>query len=523
MKRLCILLVWGCLCTVSVMAQSRMARGQAAFDKGDYMDAITQWEAAAVVDKSLAGQAKQKIDKARSCSNYLSTARNSLRKGYYDTAESAFMKLKGLNPRDPNVADGLARCKAGRKALAKEKEAGKFWNSIKDSWERDNYERYLSLYPGNKNAGDARKMLEKLDDKEAYAKAAAMGTEKAYREYLANSKWKLHESDAKSALTRLDDDKAWALAKVLDTKDGYEAYLKRYSLHAKEADAAIVRIQQERLLRDAQQEIRNGFYSSARMKLDEAVKLGSFDPEVGSLYARLDEEVLYYECMSNKKYHSFGRKDCSRYIDRYGNKNAARCADVQKRLKRHNRLYGKDYDEFMRLGISAFDLGGGNGGVFYGGPRVDFTLGSWDFPVNFTVSLGAYYHLGDNLDDDEIYKFSCWQTPLQARLKINLFGNDEVKCYLAGGASYNLNYGLKNANDKQKEKKLSGDLIHKTNSSAFGELGIVVRHFEVSFFYSKDLQPLFREDVFCNQFGNHKLLRFDQRFGLKWAYYFSLN
>ena len=88
----------------------------------------------------------------------------------YDAAESAFLKLKGLNPRDPNVSDGLARCKAGKAALAKEKEAGQYWNSIKDSWERGKYERYLAQYTDNKNAGDARDMLEKIDDKEAYTK-----------------------------------------------------------------------------------------------------------------------------------------------------------------------------------------------------------------------------------------------------------------------------------------------------------------------------------------------------------------
>ena len=89
------------------MAQDRMSRGQSAFNRGDYEEAVTQWEAAAVVDKLLASQARQKIAKANSCSSYLSTARNALRGGRYDAAESAFLKLKGLNPRDPNVSDGL--------------------------------------------------------------------------------------------------------------------------------------------------------------------------------------------------------------------------------------------------------------------------------------------------------------------------------------------------------------------------------------------------------------------------------
>lgn len=503
------------------MAQSRMSRGQTAFNKGDYAEAITQWEAAAVVDKSLEGQAKQKISRARSCSSYLSTARSSLRNGHYDAAESAFMKLKGLNPGDPNVAGGLARCKAGKAALAKEKEAGKFWDGIKDSWERNKYERYLSQYPDNKNAGDAREMLEKLDDKGAYAKADAVGTEEAYRTYLAGSKWKLHEADANMALVRLEEEKAWAQVKSLNTMEGYEEYLKGHVLHAEEAKAAIVRLEQDGLLQLAQRQAGGKMYYSARKTLEKVLELGPVGEEAAPVYARLDEELLYRECMENKTYHSSGRTDCQRYIGTYGQGNPIRRAEVQKRLNRHNRLYGKDYDEFVRLGFSAFDLGGGNGGIFYGGPRVDFTLGSWDFPVNFTVSLAAYYHLGDNLDDDNIYKFSCWQTPLQARLKINLFGNDEVKCYLAGGASYNFNYGLKNANDNR-EEKLPDDLIHKTNSSVFGELGIVGKHFEVSFFYSKDLQPLFRENVFRNQFGNRKLMDFDQRFGLKWAYCFSL-
>ena len=180
MKRIFTACIGLCLCVATVMAQDRMSRGQSAFNRGDYEEAVTQWEAAAVVDKSLASQARQKIAKANSCSSYLSTARNALRGGRYDVAESAFLKLKGLNPRDPNVSDGLARCKAGKAALAKEKEAGQYWNSIKDSWERGKYERYLAQYTDNKNAGDARDMLEKIDDKEAYTKACSVGTEEAY-------------------------------------------------------------------------------------------------------------------------------------------------------------------------------------------------------------------------------------------------------------------------------------------------------------------------------------------------------
>ena len=114
MKRIFTACIGLCLCVATVMAQDRMSRGQSAFNRGDYEEAVTQWEAAAVVDKSLASQARQKIAKANSCSSYLSTARNALRGGRYDAAESAFLKLKGLNPRDPNVSDGLARCKAGR-------------------------------------------------------------------------------------------------------------------------------------------------------------------------------------------------------------------------------------------------------------------------------------------------------------------------------------------------------------------------------------------------------------------------
>lgn len=120
MKRIFTACIGLCLCVATVMAQDRMSRGQSAFNRGDYEEAVTQWEAAAVVDKSLASQARQKIAKANSCSSYLSTARNALRGGRYDAAESAFLKLKGLNPRDPNVSDGLARCKAGKAALAKE-------------------------------------------------------------------------------------------------------------------------------------------------------------------------------------------------------------------------------------------------------------------------------------------------------------------------------------------------------------------------------------------------------------------
>ena len=521
MKRIFTACIGLCLCVATVMAQDRMSRGQSAFNRGDYEEAVTQWEAAAVVDKSLASQARQKIAKANSCSSYLSTARNALRGGRYDAAESAFLKLKGLNPRDPNVSDGLARCKAGKAALAKEKEAGQYWNSIKDSWERGKYERYLAQYTDNKNAGDARDMLEKIDDKEAYTKACSVGTEEAYRSYLETSKWKLYEADANMALVNLEEERIWAQVKALNTLEGYEGYLKGHVLHAEEAKAAMVCLLQDGLLKDAQEQIGEKRYYAARKTLEKAVALGSFGTETGRLYTRLDEDVLYHECMEKKKYHFFGRDDCRRYIDVYGNLNPIRRAEVQKRLDRHNRLFGKDYDEFVRMGLSAFDLGGGNGGVFYGGPRVDFTLGSWDFPVNFTVSLGAYYHKGGHLDDSEAYELSYWQTPLQARLKINLFGSDEIKCYLAGGASYNFNYGLSNANNSSNEK-FPDDLLHVTNTSAFGEMGINGRHFEVSFFYSKDLQPLFNEDVFRTHFGDHKLLGFDQHFGVKWAYCFSL-
>ena len=164
MKRIFTACIGLCLCVATVMAQDRMSRGQSAFNRGDYEEAVTQWEAAAVVDKSLASQARQKIAKANSCSSYLSTARNALRGGRYDAAESAFLKLKGLNPRDPNVSDGLARCKAGKAALAKEKEAGQYWNSIKDSWERGKYERYVAEQKREKRLKTNKESLRELWD-----------------------------------------------------------------------------------------------------------------------------------------------------------------------------------------------------------------------------------------------------------------------------------------------------------------------------------------------------------------------
>ena len=67
MKRIFTACIGLCLCVATVMAQDRMSRGQSAFNRGDYEEAVTQWEAAAVVDKSLASQARQKIAKANSC------------------------------------------------------------------------------------------------------------------------------------------------------------------------------------------------------------------------------------------------------------------------------------------------------------------------------------------------------------------------------------------------------------------------------------------------------------------------
>ena len=50
MKRIFTACIGLCLCVATVMAQDRMSRGQSAFNRGDYEEAVTQWDAAAVVE-----------------------------------------------------------------------------------------------------------------------------------------------------------------------------------------------------------------------------------------------------------------------------------------------------------------------------------------------------------------------------------------------------------------------------------------------------------------------------------------
>lgn len=521
MKRLLSIMFAVCLCVACAMAQSRLERGQAAFNKGNYSEAITQWEAAAVVDKSLAGKAGNLIEKAKKCNVLRSSAESSLRAGSYDKAETAYQQLKTLNAKDPAIANGLARCKQGKAAAAKEAEAGRYWASIKDSWNREAYEKYLSAYPNNKNASDARNMIAKLDDKKEWEIAKSAHTEEAYRNYLATSKLALFKDDAQKALERLKEENIWAQVKAVNTIAAYEEYCKTHSLFAAEAKVAIVRLEQADCVTRAEQHQQNGSYALARKELKSALEMGTMETVTAERYRLVDEVVLYHECMNNRRYHALGKDDCERYLKEFCGTDNSKCTSVRKQLKHHMKLYGKDYDEYLNLGISALDIGGG-GSMMYMGPRIAFTLGSWDFPVAFTVSVGAYYHMGlEPLDEDEKYEFSCWQTPLQARLKVNLFGNDKLKCYLAGGASYNLNFAVKNMNEYNDEK-ISEDIIHRFNSSAFGEIGICGKHYELSFFYSRDLQPFFKKELAVENYGDAKVFDFNQRFGISWAYYFSL-
>lgn len=521
MKRLLTIMLAVCLCVTCAMAQSRLERGQAAFNKGNYSEAVTQWEAAAVVDKSLAGKAGNLIENAKKCDALRRSAESSLRAGNHDQAEAAYRQLKTLNAKDPAIASGLARCKQGKAVIAKEAEAGRYWASIKDSWNREAYEKYLSSYPNNKNASDARNMIVKLDDKQAWEIAKSSHTEEAYRKYLATSKLALFKNDAQKALEQLEEEDIWAQVKAVNTVAAYEEYCKTHSLFAAEAEAAIERIKQEECVARAEQYQQKGSYYLARKELKSALEMGTMEPATMKRYRLVDEAVLYHECMNNRRYHSSGKDDCERYLAEFCGTDNSKCTSVRKQLKRHTKLYGKDYDEYLNLGISALDLGGG-GGMMYLGPRVAFTLGSWDFPVAFTVSVGAYYHMGlEPLDEDKKYEFSCWQTPLQARLKINLFGNDKLKCYLAGGASYNMNFAVKNMNEHNDEK-ISDNIIHRFNSSAFGEIGICGKHYELAFFYSKDLQPLFKKETAVEKYGDSKIFDVKQRFGISWAYYFNL-
>lgn len=521
MKQRLLLLGIACLYVLLLPAQSRVGRGQTAFNSGDYNEAITQWEAAAVVDPSVSGQTDALIKKAKRCLQLLVSGESGLQAGQYELAENAYSELKRLNPNDGRAAQGLKRCQEGKERVRQAKAAKKLWESVRLSDKKSDYEQFLKQYPQSEYEQEARKRIGEIEDTEFWRQTERLGTEQAYRDYLKKSAVGTYKTEAMNALAAIEDNRAWESARTADTRAHYEAYLKRYSKHATEARLALKRLKQLDFLERAEGYLSRSQVYLASKEIERVDSLGVIPTELADRYHAVSEKVLFQKCMDNKKYHSLGREDCERYLSLYGDSDKSRVRKVQGRLNRHNRLYGKDYDQVLNLGVSLLDIGGGNGGMLYMGPRVALRVGSWDFPVSFSVAVAAYYHTGD-LDTGNVYELGCWQTPVQGRLRINLFGSDKLKWYVAGGASYNLNYGVKNTK-KNRIEEISSKVIHSTNSSAFGEIGVSGEKFEVAFFYSKDLQPFFNKEYIMQNVSNYsKLWKFDQRFGVHWAYFFHL-
>ncbi len=510
MKRITILVVAFLLGVVCLMAQTRMERGQKAFNAAQYSEAITQWEAAAIVDESLTTVAEENISKAQKCIRLKESAQRYLNQNQFDNAESCYRQLGQLNPLDSDSKKGIERCKLARTAYAKEKDASNYWASIKNSQKKSDYETYLKRYPSNKNAKDARNMVLEL---EAWENAVAKNTQEGYSNYLEVTTLGLYKEEAEERLLDIQDEMAWQQAIEKNSYLAYQTYLQKYSKHRVEARTRSNTLYQEILLEQATDEYNALEYAGAQKTLDKMENIGiSYIPtSLKADYNKLKENVLYQRCM-NETDPAIGRELCASYAIDYAN--GAYAKQVNKRAKEYEKAIAKGesaakrrarlgrYNADFNLGVSFINIGGAKSLFYIDWADVIFNWGTFDSPIGFSLQLGLNMMVPSN--DDMMF----FQTPLEASLRVNLFGNDDTKCFLAAGAGYNVNYF---SYDVEREEPVA-DYLNAFTPYALGELGIRGESYKFSIYYTYDIAHSIKWP--SSQYGRNHL-------GIRWAYYFD--
>jgi len=99
------------------------------------------------------------------------------------------------------------------------------------------YQTFLSRYPNNAHATDAKTRIAALQDEQAWSTAQVASTAQGYQQYLSAEPNGAHAAAAREETARLERVAAWRAVQFNETAQSLEAFLQKYP-SAPEADQA---------------------------------------------------------------------------------------------------------------------------------------------------------------------------------------------------------------------------------------------------------------------------------------------
>ena len=177
------------------------------FGIGDYTAAVSGYNTLITI-YSIQGRSTASLEKslayAKECQKLLRTAEGYFDKQYFTKAIECYMRIKTINPRDPNIDHYIRRCELGRDDYLAQKEIDAEWNKAQSL--NDLY-AFVRKHPNSKYEALAKEKIKRFEisaDEERWNGANRSGTTISYEGYLSSkTSYSQHVEDAKRKLAQL--------------------------------------------------------------------------------------------------------------------------------------------------------------------------------------------------------------------------------------------------------------------------------------------------------------------------------
>ena len=350
------------------------------------------------------------------------------------------------------------------------------------------YDAYLKKYPKGRYVNEARGRIE---DMELWKRTKSDNTINAYRYYLSASKTKSFAQLANDAITDIESKDAWSLICNSSSRSAIESFVRKYpkSSCLSEAKRKLNEVTAVELYEQGDlQSAYNKFESAGGRSLIDISNRGKYDACLEYVeYKRLNESSVQPELIAFlKKYPS------SKYYQSVSNLLALRKAQslslfssksnfdevlsyakdkpTRDKVQHYINEAKRDYRHYKRhqwmkrvlsngnilqFGIELMDMGFGadnsDHSLFYYNMGLSVKLGNYASPVQLEVGLkpgyviysstvkttydsmwGGYTNTYTRTETDAFFHM-----PLYTKLKLNLCGFYDSKCYIAGLGTYN--------------------------------------------------------------------------------------
>jgi outer membrane protein assembly factor BamD (BamD/ComL family) len=109
------------------------------------------------------------------------------------------------------------------------------------------YQTFLAQHPDSQHAREARELLQKMADDQAWSNAQQSNTIEAYRQYLQERPAGAFRQDARTQVMLLERAAAWKAAEASNTEAAFQDFLQKYGAGP---EAALARVQLQKLHSD---------------------------------------------------------------------------------------------------------------------------------------------------------------------------------------------------------------------------------------------------------------------------------